>query len=467
MSKVDMVMPQMGESIAEGTIIKWHKKEGDEVERDEVILEISTDKVDSEIPSPESGTVQKILFPEGETVKVGEVIAHIDTEGDGAEAATEKKAEPEEEAEKKEEEAEAKEEKAEEPEEKKKEEAEVEAKEEKPEPEEKPEKRTEEAEHPRVSEGGMAGFPRTDRSRKKFYSPLVRSIARAEGIEPKELEQINGSGASGRVTKQDLLDYIKSREEGAPPKEAPRPVAAPTMEPEYSDERTEIIPMDNMRKSIAQHMVRSVQTSPHVFAVSEADLTNLVNYRKEHKEEFQKKTGVKLTYMPFIIQACARALLDYPMVNSSVDGDKIIRKKYINIGMAVALENNGLIVPVVKGADGMNIVGLARAANDLAQRARNKKLTPDEVQDGTFSITNMGIFGSLMGLPVINQPQVAILGVGTIKKRPVVINDAIAIRDMMYISLSFDHRIVDGALAGQFLERIAEYLTNFDTKNIL
>lgn len=466
MSKVDMVMPQMGESIAEGTIIKWHKKEGEQVERDEVILEISTDKVDSEIPSPESGTVQKILFPEGETVKVGEVIAHIDTEGDGKTAGAEEKAEPEQKAEKQEEKAQAQEKKPEEKEEKKKKEAEIEAKEEKSEPEEKLEEKVpgKEAERPRVSEVGAAGYPRTDRSRRKFYSPLVRSIARAEGIEPEEIEEIDGSGANGRVTKQDLLQYIKSRDVGAPSKAAPTPSA---LEPEYSDERTEIIPMDNMRKSIAQHMVKSVQTSPHVFAVSEADMTNLVNYRKEHKEQFQQKTGVKLTYMPFIIQACARALLDFPMVNSSVDGDKIIRKKYINIGMAVALENNGLIVPVVKGADGMSIVGLARAANDLAQRARSKKLTPGEVQDGTFSITNMGVFGSLMGLPVINQPQVAILGVGTIKKRPVVINDAIAIRDMMYISLSFDHRIVDGALAGQFLERIAEYLTNFDTKNIL
>lgn len=474
MSKVDMVMPQMGESIAEGTIIKWHKKEGDQVERDEVILEISTDKVDSEIPSPESGTVKEILFPEGETVKVGEVIAYIDTEGDGAEAAEEQAEEKEEKEEKAEEPAEAKkdEEKEKEEEREKKKEEPAEAKAEQPEPEEKPAEKEpaeeeKEVERPAAAEGRMAEFPRTDRSRKKFYSPLVRSIARAEGIEPEEIEQIDGSGANGRVTKQDLLDYIKSREVGAPAKEAPRPTAAPSLQPEYSDERTEVIPMDNMRKSIAQHMVKSVQTSPHVFAVSEADMTNLVKFRSEHKEEFQQKAGAKLTYMPFIVQACARALLDYPMVNSSVDGDKIIRKKYINIGMAVALENNGLIVPVIKGADGMNIVGLARTANDLAQRARNKKLTPEEVQDGTFSITNMGVFGSLMGLPVINQPQVAILGVGTIKKRPVVINDAIAIRDMMYISLSFDHRIVDGSLAGQFLERIAHYLTNFDTNNIL
>ncbi|RMF60263.1 MAG: 2-oxo acid dehydrogenase subunit E2 [Calditrichaeota bacterium] len=267
------------------------------------------------------------------------------------------------------------------------------------------------------------------------------------------------------MTKKDLLAYLQQRKTGVA-----RPEAAaytPPTQPEFADERIEIIPMDNMRKSIAEHMVRSVQTSPHVFAVSEADMTNLVRFRTQHKEEFLRKFGTKLTYTPFIVQACAKALLDFPLVNSSVQGDKIVRKKYINIGVAVALENHGLIVPVVKQADSLNLVGIARAVNDLAQRARSKKLKPDEVQDGTFSITNMGVFGSLMGLPIINQPQVAILGVGAIQKRPVVINEAIAIRDMMYLSLSFDHRIVDGALGGQFLERIAHYLTNFDTTNIV
>lgn len=452
MAKVDMIMPQMGESIAEGTIIKWRKKEGEKVERDEIILEISTDKVDSEIPSPQSGVVKKLLAKEGETVKVGVVIAEIETEG--AIAAMEEKpaqAKPalEEEAVPKKSET-------------------VQAKSERP---PKVEKKVTVAEAPReiklpdMPKVGVATVPRTDGTGKKFFSPLVRNIARSEGISTEELDQIEGTGLSGRVTKNDVLSYLEKRGLGAP-KVKPASAYVPPAQPVFADERVEIIPMDHMRKSIAAHMVNSVQTSPHVFAVSEADMTNLVRYREKHKDEFQKREGFKLTYMPFIVHACALALRDFPLVNSSVQEDKIVRKKYINVGMAVALENNGLIVPVIKGADGLNMFGLARAVNDLAQRARTRKLKPDEVQDGTFSITNMGTFGSIMGFPIINQPQVAILGVGVVQKRPVVINDAIAIRDMMYISLSFDHRIVDGALAGQFLDRIAYYLTNFDTKNL-
>ncbi len=467
MAKVDMLMPQMGESITEGTIIKWHKKEGERVEKDEILLEISTDKVDTEIPSPESGVIQKLRAAEGDTVQVGAVIAEIETEGNGRDVAAEQTATPAETV-----------------------------------PE--PAAAVQEAAQPQVVEAPAAApapgpaaapapqptvvetpppppaaqptpvteAPPTDGKRRKFFSPLVRSIARAEGISLEELERIPGTGVNGRVTKNDILAYIEQRKKApaAPPTAAPAPAAAPAYvpptQPEFADDRVEIIPMDHMRKSIAQHMVNSVKTSPHVFAVSEADMTNLVRFREKHKEAFLKKEGFKLTYMPFIIQACAQALRDFPLVNSSVQEDKIVRKKYINIGVAVALENNGLIVPVIKGADGMNLLGLARVANDLAQRARTRKLKPDEVQDGTFSITNMGVFGSLMGLPIINQPQVAILGVGVIKKRPVVINEAIAIRDMMYISLSFDHRIVDGALAGQFLERIAYYLTNYDTENL-
>ena len=463
MAKVDMLMPQMGESITEGTIIKWHKKEGERVEKDEILLEISTDKVDTEIPSPESGVIQKLLAAEGDTVQVGAVIAEIETEGNGRDVAAEQTATRAETV-----------------------------------PE--PAAAVQEAAQPQVVETPTAApaaapapqptavetpppppavqttpvteAPPTDGKRRKFFSPLVRSIARAEGISLEELERIPGTGVNGRVTKNDILAYIEQRKKApaAPPTAAPAPAAAPAyvppVQPEFADDRVEIIPMDHMRKSIAQHMVNSVKTSPHVFAVSEADMTNLVRFREKHKEAFLKKEGFKLTYMPFIIQACAQALRDFPLVNSSVQEDKIVRKKYINIGVAVALENNGLIVPVIKGADGMNLLGLARVANDLAQRARTRKLKPDEVQDGTFSITNMGVFGSLMGLPIINQPQVAILGVGVIKKRPVVINEAIAIRDMMYISLSFDHRIVDGALAGQFLERIAYYLTNYDTENL-
>ncbi|MFQ5752460.1 MAG: dihydrolipoamide acetyltransferase family protein [bacterium] len=446
MAKIDMVMPQMGESIAEGTIIKWLKKEGDKVEKDEIILEISTDKVDSEIPSPQAGVIKKLLVPEGETVEVGNVIAHIETEGDEIQASEEPVEAPVETTPQPEPEMIAKQEvtlKAPTVEETKT-----------------------RIRIPEIDTGVGLTIPRTDRTGKKFYSPLVRNIAKSEGINIEELERIEGSGLNGRVTKKDILTYLEKRMKMVPPKMAPAPAYVPPAQPELADDRVEIIPMDNMRKSIAAHMVNSVQTSPHVFAVSEADMTNLVRFREKHKAAFLKQEGFKLTYMPFIIHACAQALRDFPLVNSSMQADKIVRKKYINIGVAVALENNGLIVPVIKGADGMNIFGLARTGNDLAQRARARKLKPDEVQDGTFSITNMGVFGSLMGLPIINQPQVAILGVGVIQKRAVVINEAIAIRDMMYISLSFDHRIVDGALAGQFLERIAKYLTNFDTENL-
>ncbi|MFQ5604715.1 MAG: dihydrolipoamide acetyltransferase family protein [bacterium] len=442
MAKVEMVMPQMGESIAEGTIIKWLKKEGERVEKDEIILEISTDKVDSEIPSPQSGVIQKLLAAEGETIEVGAVIAEIESEENGETPA--KKAEAAPVTEKSQpvvEEASAA--------------APVAVAE-----------ATTQTPVEKITDSGYTAIPRTDRTGKKFYSPLVRSIARAEGINVEELERISGTGLKGRVTKKDILAYIESRAKGIPAKVAPAPAYVPPAPPEHSDDRVEIIPMDHIRKSIAAHMVNSVQTSPHVFAVSEADMTGLVKFREREKKSFLQKEGFKLTYMPFIVHACSQALRDFPLVNSSVQDDKIIRKKYINVGMAVALENNGLIVPVIKNADSMNILGLARAANDLALRARNRKLTPDEVQDGTFSITNMGSFGSLMGLPIINQPQVAILGVGVIQKRPVVVTDAIAIRDMMYISLSFDHRIVDGALAGMFLDRIAKYLSNFDTENL-
>ncbi|MFQ5652134.1 MAG: 2-oxoglutarate dehydrogenase, E2 component, dihydrolipoamide succinyltransferase [bacterium] len=435
---VDVMMPQMGESIAEGTIISWLKKEGQTVQRDEILLEISTDKVDSEIPSPQAGILHKIVAAEGETVKVGSIIAHIATSETSAVVSTGPPAAA-------------------------------------PEPAPVPASPT----RPGVQPGTAAQTVNTTRQvtvagtngERRFYSPLVRRIAKAEGISPAELAQIQGTGAHGRVTKKDILNYLDTRPAAPRPALAPAPgvapAAPPPVQPVSADDRVEIIPMNTMRKSIARHMVASIQTSAHVFAVSEADMTDLVAFRSQNKETFLQKAGTKLTYMPFITRACVKALLDYPLVNSSVQGDNIIRKKDINIGIAVALENNGLIVPVVKHADGLNLLGLARAINDLAARARSKKLKPDEVQGGTFSITNMGSFGSLMGLPIINQPQVAILGVGAIQKRPVVINDAIAIRSMMYISLSFDHRIVDGALAGQFLDRVAFNLTHFDTTNIV
>jgi 2-oxoglutarate dehydrogenase E2 component (dihydrolipoamide succinyltransferase) len=438
--KVEMVMPQMGESLAEGTIVKWLKKEGEKVERDETILEISTDKVDSEIPAPAGGVLEKILVPEGETVNVGTVIAILETEEAEAQVGTaappptpekEPVAEP--------------------------------VAEQTPEPVDTSAAASYQAESVAVGE-----IPRTSRDGKRFFSPLVRNIAKVEGIAIEELERIPGSGLGGRVTKRDVLAFLRERKERpavevAPP---PRPAYAPTAAPTYADERVEIIPMDHMRKAIAEHMVRSVHTSPHVYSVSEADMTRIARFRDKHKAAFQQREGFKLTFTPFIVDAVVKAIRDYPLINSSVEEDRIVRKKYINIGVAVALEN-GLIVPVVKNADEKNLVGLARAIQDLATRARTKKLMPDEVQDGTFSVTNPGVFGNLYGLPIINQPQVAILGVGAIKKRPVIINDAIAIRDMVYLTLSYDHRIIDGAYGGLFLERIVYYLENFDIEQTL
>ncbi|MFQ5641891.1 MAG: dihydrolipoamide acetyltransferase family protein, partial [bacterium] len=360
MAKVDMVMPQMGESIAEGTIIKWLKKEGEKVEKDEIILEISTDKVDSEIPSPQAGVVSKILASEGETVSVGSVIAHIEAGGEAASAPVEAPR-PQSEAP-----------------------AEAPAREPEPlafTPEKAPQ--VEEAkvlsETPILTDVKVTTVPRTDGDGRRFYSPLVRSIAASEGVTTQELETISGTGANGRVTKNDILGYLEQRSERVTTPAQPVQTQVVATPAEFTDDRVEVIPMDNMRKSIAAHMVNSVQTSPHVFAVSEADMSELVRYREVHKNEFLRKEGFKLTYMPFIIHACAQALRDFPMVNSSVQEDKIIRKKYINVGVAVALPNNGLIVPVIKGADGMNILGLARVGNDLAQRARTKKLRPDEV----------------------------------------------------------------------------------------
>ncbi len=428
-AQVELVMPQMGEGITEGTVIRWLKAQGDAIERDEIIIEISTDKVDSEIPSPHAGVIAEMLVAEGETVQVGTVIARIDSAGTAQAAASEKvgaaSAPP----------------------------------------------AVEEVTVAPASEAtGPAPTPAKSvksRDGRRFYSPLVRSIAAAEGVSHEELVKIDGTGALGRVTKKDILNYLESRSAGTPSTLPAQPVVQASRPGVGSGERVEVIPMNTMRKSIARHMVASVQTSPHVFMMTEADMTDLVAYRSQNKDAFLERTGTKLTYMPFIVSACVKALRDYPMVNSSIDGDNMVLKKYINVGIAVALENSGLIVPVVKNADELNVVGLARAINDLAQRARSKKLKPDEVQDGTFSITNMGSFGSLLGFPIINQPQVAILGMGTIQKRPVVVNDAIAIKSMLYLTLSFDHRLVDGALAGQFLEQVAGYLTNFDTSTIM
>ncbi|MCK6560549.1 2-oxo acid dehydrogenase subunit E2 [candidate division KSB1 bacterium] len=442
MAKIDMVMPQMGESIAEGTILKWLKNVGDKIERDETILEISTDKVDSEIPAPATGVLAKILVEEGKTVGVGTPIAVIETDAAaaaGGNGKAEQAAAPAAAA---------------------------------PAP-----AMTAEAPAPAPAAGGEVV-----RAGTRFYSPLVREIAKQENISMAELEAIPGSGEGGRVTKKDILAYVEQRKAkpaatapapavapakpaapvAAPAPAAPRPAPAPApaVTP-YDQDRVEVVPMDNMRRRIAEHMVMSKQTSPHVYSVSVCDLTKIVKYRERVKNEFEQREGTKLTYTPFFLEACVRAIREFPLINASLDGSNIIMKKAINLGVAVALDN-GLIVPVIKNADALNLVGLARATNDLANRARNKQLKPDEVQGGTFSITNMGSFGNLFGIPVINQPQVAILGIGAIRKTPVVVGEGIAIRDIVYLSLSYDHRLIDGAYGGQFLQRIVEHLESFD-----
>ncbi|MCH7496011.1 MAG: 2-oxo acid dehydrogenase subunit E2 [Candidatus Marinimicrobia bacterium] len=443
--KIDMVMPKLGESIAEATVIKWLKQPGDAVEADGVVLEISTDKVDSEIPSTHSGYLSKILVQEGETVEVGTVIAEIVTDQSELEGGSDSG------------EAQASTPPAES----------VETAEEK-QPE--PAAPVEESIAEESSEG-------------RFYSPLVRSIARKEGISIEQLDSITGSGAGGRVTKNDLMNYLESGDVSAAEPEAavvepktiepvsepaaeaapePEPIAAKEPEPVSPvSEDEEIIPMDRMRKAIAEHMVSSVKTSPHVFIFTSVDMKNIVDFREDVKNAFFKKENFKLTYTPFIVRAVARALKEFPYLNASVNGDNIVLKKAINIGIAVALEK-GLIVPVLKNADKLDLLETARAVNTLSTNARTKKLMPDDVQGGTFSVTNMGVFGSLAGFPIINQPQVGILGVGAIDKQPVVVNDAITIRPIMYLTIGFDHRIVDGADGAKFLERVSSILSEFD-----
>jgi len=420
---IDVIMPQMGESIAEGTITKWHKKVGDKIAKDETLLEISTDKVDSEIPAPAAGILAEILFKEQTTVGVNTVIAKI-ASGSGAVVSAAPAAAP--------------------------------------------------VAPPAVSASSAVDSPVQHQTAHepspsdRFYSPLVLNIARTEGVSMSELESIPGSGANGRVSKNDILAYVQKKRTGGAfavpaPKvsalaySAPKPAAPIT----YPAGRVEIIKMDTMRKAIAEHMVRSKHTSAHVGSLSEADLTGIVKFREKNKAAFEKREGFNLTFTPFFLDAVVKAIKDFPMMNSSVDGDTIIIRKDVNLGVAVALEN-GLIVPVIKNAEQKNLAGIARSLNDLATRARNKKLMPDEVTGGTFTVTNPGGFGNLYGFPIINQPQVAILGVGAIKKRPVVIDDAIAIRSMVYISMSYDHRIVDGALGGMFMQKVVHYLENFD-----
>ena len=437
---VQLIMPKMGESVAEATILKWLKKEGDRIEADEPVLEIATDKVDSEVPSPAAGILSKRLFEEGQVVKVGEIIAMISAEGETA--ATQAPASPA------------------------------------------PVASSAPAPVPVASNGKPAATPATQASEPlakssssgRFYSPLVRNIAKQEGVSMAELETISGSGMNNRVTKTDILHHLEQRGQGgsvvaAPskPASAPAPIATPAAStaPAVSVGGSfEIIEMDRMRKLIADHMVMSKQTSPHVTSYVEADVTNIVKWRDRVKSEFEKREKEKITYTPIFIEAVCKAIKDFPMVNISLDGTRIIKKNFINIGMAAALPSGNLIVPVIKNADHLNLVGLTKAVNDLANRARGNKLKPDEIQDGTFTITNVGTFGNVMGTPIINQPQVAILAVGAIRKKPAVIEtpegDTIGIRHMMFLSLSYDHRVVDGSLGGSFLRRIADYLEKFD-----
>jgi 2-oxoglutarate dehydrogenase E2 component (dihydrolipoamide succinyltransferase) len=444
MALVDLVMPKLGESIMEATILRWHKKPGDSIKMDETVLDIATDKVDSEVPSTAEGLLSEVLFNENDVVPIGAVIARIKTGAAETVAAPIATAPP------------AFESVAE---------------------------FVEEA-IPYQPAGAKVSAPTNGI---RFYSPLVLNIAAQEGIGMVELEKIPGTGNDGRVTKKDILQYVSTRKSGGsgytpqsanedvlvvpmnrveqqPAQQQPAP--APSMAPTVYSGNVEIIEMDRMRKLIADHMVRSKHTSPHVTSFTEADVTNLVQWRDKMKKEFEKREGTKITFTPLFIEAIVKCIKKYPLINSSVDGDRIIVKKDINIGMATALPSGNLIVPVIKNADQLNLVGLTKQVNNLADSARNGKLKADDTTNGTFTLTNVGTFGSLMGTPIINQPQVAVLAVGAIKKRPVVIEtpmgDSIAIRHMMYLSMSYDHRIIDGSLGATFLTAVANELQNFN-----
>jgi 2-oxoglutarate dehydrogenase E2 component (dihydrolipoamide succinyltransferase) len=440
---VDVIMPQMGESIFEGTVTKWLKKPGDKVERDEPLFEISTDKVDAEIPAPAAGVLKEIKVGEGQTVPIQTVVAIIETDGAGAVAAATPSAPAREEA--------------------------PPAVERKPEPS----KPQPSVAAPAPPAPAAVPVPRRAAGEKIFSSPLERRLAREHGI---DLSVLRGTGAGGRISKKDILAAIEAG--GARPAAVPAPappgppgaLARVALETAVPRERIyfgryEVQPMTVMRQRIAEHMLLSKRVSPHVYSLDEADMSRIVELRERTKGEFEKRFETKLTFMPFFVRACMEGLRTFPTVNASVDGTNVVLHHDINMGIAVALDW-GLIVPVIRNADEKNFLGLQRAINDLAERARTKKLKPEEVQEGTFSITNPGVFGGLMGLPVINQPNVAILGIGTIQKRPVVINDAIAIRSMVYLTLSYDHRVVDGAIAHQFMAKVKAALENW-TENVL
>ncbi|WP_417366316.1 dihydrolipoamide acetyltransferase family protein [Flavobacterium beibuense] len=435
MAKFELTLPKMGESVAEATITNWLKNVGDRIEADEAVLEIATDKVDSEVPSEVSGVLTEILFQVDDVVQVGQTIAYIETEGGAATEAPK-------------------------------------ATEAAPAAAEAVAKTVEVAQETAAT--AQVDFSESD----KFFSPLVKNIAKEEGISLAELEAINGTGKDGRVTKNDILDYIKNRgsQPAAQPAQTAAPVAkaAPVAQPAQAAKaapvsvngQDEIVEMDRMRKLISGYMVQSVQTSAHVQSFIEVDVTNIVKWRDKVKGAFEKREGEKLTFTPIFMEAVAKALKDFPLMNISVDGEYIIKKKNINLGMAAALPNGNLIVPVIKNADQLNLVGMAKAVNDLGNRAKAGKLKPDDTQGGTYTVTNVGTFGSVFGTPIINQPQVGILALGAIRKVPAVIEtpegDFIGIRQKMFLSHSYDHRVVDGALGGSFVKRVAEYLEAFD-----
>jgi 2-oxoglutarate dehydrogenase E2 component (dihydrolipoamide succinyltransferase) len=402
--KVDVLMPEMGESIAEGTVAKWLRKPGDKVERDDALLEITTDKVDSEIPSPESGVLAEILVGEGETVDVGTPLGRIDSSGEEAIPAA---------------------------------------------VEELPQQKGESA--------------------KPALSPVARNIAEKEGLTETELRGIEGTGRGGKLTKDDILQFLEQRgvyQEVKRPDSGRRVTVSPEDSVTATEGQVEIIDMSTIRKTIADRMVQSKHVSPHTYTAAEVDMNRIVEFRERIKARFEREQGFKLTYTHFVLHATVLALKALPMINSSLEDDKIVLKKYVNLGVAVALES-GLIVPVIKQADEKNLLGLARSASELAERAVHKELKPEDVQGGTFTVTNPGVYGNIFGFPIINQPQLAILGVGAIKKRPVVVDDAIAIRSVMYISLSYDHRVIDGSLSARFLQRIRSILENYDTENAI
>ena len=444
MGQVELIMPKMGESVAEATIIKWLKNEGDKIALDEPVLEIATDKVDSEIPSPFEGFLSKKLFNEGDVVQVGKAVALISTEAGAAVTSTPV--------------------------------APVAAS-----------NTSSAVPVTNTSSAPATNLPKSSET-SRFYSPLVRNIAQKEGVSVQELETISGTGTHGRVTKNDILNYlpnkgkqvqttaqpeiaktettVSSNGNGAPAKAETTQtiqVNKPAVSLMAGDE---IIEMDRMRKLISEHMVMSKHVSPHVTSYVEADVTNIVLWREKIKKAFEKREGEKLTFTPIFIEAIVKAIKDFPMINISVDGTKLIVRKNINIGMAAALPTGNLIVPVIKNADRMNLLGITKSVNDLANRARANKLQPDEIQGGTYTLTNVGSFGNVMGTPIINQPQVAIMAVGAIRKKPAVIEtpfgDTIGIRHMMFLSHAYDHRVVDGSLGGQFVRRVADYLEQWD-----